>query len=396
MKKQTHDFKGFDDYIEVFKAGTQTDSKGRTRSFSIADLDQVVANVEAGNPIPHVITHKEMYSPFAYAQTTRVKREGSSLYVKADKVEPQFEKLVADGRLFERSIRLVPSDTGWKLNHIAWLGAEPPAVAGLAPVEFSADDSFFDFSSDAYTPNILSRVMRRLRDFLIEQHGSETADKVLPDYEIESLSDHANDLRDENSDTALFSTHTKNTTKTEGDSMSEFTQAQLDEAVAKATKTAVDSVKADFAAKQQTAADALKAEKDKRLSAEFSQEINTLVAAGTLLPAQAEGMAEFMLTLSDDAGATFEFSAGEKGKEQTIKKSPRDYFMAFAKSIGQQIVLSEQAGGDVEQTSSDFSMPNASVNPDRLALHDKARDYMQKNPSVLYLDAIQIIERKEG
>jgi len=343
-----------------------------------------------------VIGHPKTDAP-AYGWTADIKRVGSKLLTKGDKLHKEFAEGVEQGLWPNRSIRIGKGEDGYYLAHVGFLGAVPPAIEGMDAVyNSSSTDEFFEYAADSYTPSMLSRVMRRLRDFLIEQHGSETADKVLPDYEIESLSDHANDLRDENSDTASFSTHTKNTTKTEGDSMSEFTQAQLDEAVAKATKTAVDSVKADFAAKQQTAADALKAEKDKRLSAEFSQEINTLVAAGTLLPAQAEGMAEFMLTLSDDAGATFEFSAGEKGKEQTIKKSPRDYFLAFAKSIGQQIVLSEQAGGDVEQTSSDFSMPNASVNPDRLALHDKARDYMQKNPSVLYLDAIQIIERKEG
>ncbi|MFD2451694.1 hypothetical protein [Ideonella paludis] len=47
-----HAFKGLADWIEVFKAGAHTDSKGTECAFSTADLDQMVANVALGKPPP--------------------------------------------------------------------------------------------------------------------------------------------------------------------------------------------------------------------------------------------------------------------------------------------------------------------------------------------------------
>ena len=40
------EFKGFDDWIEIFKAGTHTDSAGRTWTFGTADLDRIVAGYD--------------------------------------------------------------------------------------------------------------------------------------------------------------------------------------------------------------------------------------------------------------------------------------------------------------------------------------------------------------
>ena len=54
---------------------------------------------------------------------------------------------------------------------------------------FSADDApSFEFMSDAFTTNVVARSFRRLREFLITKFDLETADSVMPDYEIESLS----------------------------------------------------------------------------------------------------------------------------------------------------------------------------------------------------------------
>ena len=385
-----YDFKGLADWVHIFSAGTQTDSKGRTKEFTTADLDSVVANHDAAHPAPHVITHKELYSPFAYGQSAELKREGDHLYVKSTKINPDFEKLVQNGALFERSVRLLPDGNGYKLGHIAWLGAEPPAVEGLAPVEFSkADDQFFDFTyADSYTPNIASRLFRRVRDFIIDKFDLETADQVVPEYEIESLSDHASDLRNQPED--IKPEFSKPNT---GGADMPISQEEHEAAVAKArTDTA-----AEFSQQQTTLESELAAERSKNRKSDFAAKVNTLIDAGRLLPAQAEGAVDFMLALPVGEDAGFEFSRGEGDKAETVKKSPLDWFDDFMAALPVQVDMSTDKTTDNVESTSDFANPvGTQVDADRMKLHNKALDYQRKHQGVDYLTAVAVVEQQGG
>jgi hypothetical protein len=390
MDQRTHDFKGLTDWVPIFRAGTQTDSLGRTATYTRADLDQMVTNHDADHPAPHVVTHKELYSPFAYGRTAALKREGDVLYAKSRDIEPQFEKLVRDGRLYERSVRLQKTGQGWKLGHIAWLGAEPPAVEGLAPVQFAApQDNVFDYQVDSYTPGVLARAMRRLRDFIIEKFGVETADKVLPDYELESLSTHAAELRAD--DQPSFS-HPP--TNDGGAAVSEFTQADIDAARAAGREAAVS----EFSQREQTLANELAAERRSRRQAEFQALVAEAVDGRRLTPAQAEGLAEFMAALPDGEDARFEFSQGEGDQAQAVQQSPLAYFREFMAALpatGPSRGESD-AGEDLgSQGGPQFSAPaGAHVDADRLELDRKARDYMKQNPGVDYISAVRTVEQE--
>jgi vacuolar-type H+-ATPase subunit I/STV1 len=61
------------------------------------------------------------------------------LYAKLKQVQPEFEKMVKQGLFKKRSVSLHPQ---YGLNHIGFLGALPPAVAGLKDISFmqSGDD----------------------------------------------------------------------------------------------------------------------------------------------------------------------------------------------------------------------------------------------------------------
>lgn len=351
-----HDFKGLGDWVHIFSAGEQTDSKGRKHNFTQADLDSVIANHDAVHPAPHVITHKELYSPFAFGQSAELKRDGDHLYVKSKNINPDFEKLVEKGALYERSVRLVPMENGgWKLGHIAWLGAEPPAVEGLEPVQFSAEPEALDFamSNDTYTPNVLVKMLRRFREWMIGEKSIEAADRVIPEYELESLADHVNYLREQNrKPSPEFSQ------QPEGDIEMPFTQEQLDAAVAQAKADAA----AEFEQSQTTLQAQLDAERRKNRAAEFSRDVDALIDAGKLTPAQAQGMSDFMLQLSDADDAAFEFSAGEA---QTVKKNPLQWFRDFAAALPKQVDLGERGAGE----KSDVDMTDAS------ALAKAAADY---------------------
>ena len=88
--------RGLTDWFSIFRAERWTSSDGRTRSFGHGDLDQMVETYDAEHPSPCVITHKEVYSPFAFGWVEKIRGRGDVLEGRcaADTLEPQFSKLV--------------------------------------------------------------------------------------------------------------------------------------------------------------------------------------------------------------------------------------------------------------------------------------------------------------
>lgn len=371
----TVQFKGFDDYIEVFRAGKQTSSDGATQNFTHADLDEMVANHQ---PSPIVIGHPKTDSP-AYGWSTRLKREGDVLLGKYSDVEKQFEKMVEDKRFPNRSVRIRKTDNGWKLLHTGWLGAVPPAVEGLKPVEYNeADDQSFDFMSDAYTTNVAARIFRRLREFLIAKYDQDTADQVLPDYEIEGLHEAAVEQRiipDESfsqPDTGDIAVP------------KEYTVEEIEQI----KKDAV----AEFSSENNDLKHQLKTSQQDNLKIEFQAHVDELINKGKLTPALATGAIEFMLSISDDT-TDIEFSQGDGGNKTEVKQSPLDWFKAFTGQLGRQVDFEESDAGDrLINDQHEFNAPlGAVVDPDRLALHHKAEAYMKQHDCD-YVEAVVAVD----
>ncbi|KAB2908944.1 MAG: hypothetical protein F9K26_05390 [Ignavibacteriaceae bacterium] len=120
--------------IEIFKTGVHKPMQGEARTFTVADLDSIVA-ASAGKEIPAVIGHPKLADP-AYGWAKVIEREGESLFAQLDQVDPGFEELVKAGRYKNISISI---NKDGSVRHIGFLGAVPPAVTGLKPVEFSND-----------------------------------------------------------------------------------------------------------------------------------------------------------------------------------------------------------------------------------------------------------------
>ena len=312
--------KGLRGLIEVFKAGTHTDSKGRKISFSQADLDQMIVNHALG-AAPAVIGHPKDTAP-AYAQVQEYKREGDSLFAKFTKINPAFEAGVESGAYFNRSVSVHKDDThGWRVRHVGWLGAVPPAIDGLQPVEFSADDdSCFEFSAPGYSLvwglESAAKLMRRLRDRMIEKDGLEAADATLPQWEIDSMNESATSARTEFNDEtpALFNQPT-------GDDDMTITQAELDAAVADAKAAAETATRAEFAATQTQLVTLQKERQAERIAAH----IKRWKDKGVIVPAGEAGMAEFMAS-QEDGDAEFSFSKAEGGE---AKKTRLQFFIDF-------------------------------------------------------------------
>ncbi len=88
-----------------------------------------------------------------------------------------------EGRYKKVSIALYPD---LSLRHVGFLGAQPPAVKGLAQAAF-ADAGRSWVYLEHYQQDTIRRVFQRLRDWMIEKEGIEKADQVISPWDCESL-----------------------------------------------------------------------------------------------------------------------------------------------------------------------------------------------------------------
>ncbi len=380
-------FAGFDDWFEIFRAGEQTDSKGRTETFSEADLDSIVANHNADDPAPLVVGHPKTNHP-AYGWSSDLKREGDTLFAKATDVVSEFEDAVKAKMYRKRSISISPDGNGgYQLRHIGFLGAKPPAVAGLADLAFSEnhETTLYEYALEdavqesAWGMDSITRMFRKLREWVISEHDIETADQVIPDYQINSLQHSVTAMNDELGDDKRFSANNSQDSDQETNEMSNFSQEDLDAAQAEQKK------RADTAEAQ------LKKLQFEQRQGEAQTLVDGLVNDGKLLPAQTEGLAEFMAQLAEWDG-NFEFSAGDD--DSKVEKSPYDFASDLLNSLGKQIQTGEDQRESDDTTVCNYSAPDGyTVNQERADLHQKALDYAEKH-NVDYIVAVQKVEQE--
>jgi hypothetical protein len=354
------------DWIEVFRAGTHTDCTGKQMTFAASDLDQMVANVALGKP-PAVLGHPKHDDP-AYAWAT-LKREGDSLFAKFEDINPAFAAGVDSGAYRNRSVYVFQDkDRGWRVRHIGWLGAKPPAIDGLQPVAFAADDDAggFEFAADdpetqagyelAWGLQSAAQLLRGFREYLIEQSGIEAADRVVPTWQLDSMQASADRARaalsqPDTDDASTAFTHP------EGGVMP-FTQEDID----KARQEAQAATEAKFAAQGQELAE-LRAT---RITEKVTTQVNDLVAKGIVTPAEKAGVAAFMTSLETSQVQAFAFAAPD-GKAE-IKQTPAEWFASFM--AGRKPIV--KLGRD-ERLDED---PAPALSDDPSVIADKAAAYM--------------------
>lgn len=144
--------------IHIFKAGTQTASSGATIVFSEAD---VLATAAAYDPAVHeapiVIGHPDQEDP-AYGWISHLAAQAGSLYATPSQVNTDFAEMVKAGAYKKVSASFYPPEHPnnptpgvYALRHVGFLGAQPPAVKGLKPTQFSdalPDQPFVELELD--------------------------------------------------------------------------------------------------------------------------------------------------------------------------------------------------------------------------------------------------------
>jgi len=382
---------GLDGWIEIFRTGKHAGKNAEHLTFTRDDLDQIANRDISKNPIPHIITHDQLYSPFAYGQGVELKRDGDSLYVKSININEQFQALIESGALFERSVRLIKDSMGWKLDHIAWLGAEPPAVEGLEAVSFSAAQEYFDFQFiDTQTPYSLKRLARAMRNFVIDKFDIATADKVIPEYEIEDMEWNAKRIEEATAeDNKSQGDPVLNFNKQTGGSAMPATREELDDAKEAGRQLAEETYQGKLNALETKNKVDFAAEVKKRETAEWKKTLADAITAGRLTPAQAEGALEFTSTLDDKT--TFEFSRADKSK---VNKPNKTWFADFVAELPVQVAMQSNANGS--SSSKDAALDNTDADAIALKAVQFKKEQADKGVVISVSEAVYQVTQQES
>ncbi len=146
---------GLPPQIEIFRAGRHIDDSGTVRSFSQADVAGMAASYDPTlREAPLTIGHPADNLPaYGWVNGLAVNAAGN-LAMNAHQVQPQFAEMV-DKKLFKKRSACFyppqhpsnPKPGNWYLRHVAFLGAQQPAIAGLAGFA-AADAGTVSFSEE--------------------------------------------------------------------------------------------------------------------------------------------------------------------------------------------------------------------------------------------------------
>lgn len=359
--------------LHIFRAGNQTDSSGASIEFSEADL---AATANAYDPAlyeaPIVVGHPKSSDAPAYGWIQSLKNHQDDLEATAHQVDPEFAELVKAGRFKKISSSFYspnspnnPVPGVYYLRHVGFLGAQPPAVKGLRDVSFNdSDEGVVEFSDWGMQTN--ASLWRNMRDWILAKFGQEDADRVIPDWQIESIKDAAREETHEIADTSpSFTEANKNDNVTAGTSSPASLQKEENH-VNEQEKAALEAENARL--KQQLAA--VEAEKKaadaaarNKVHADFAE---SLIAEGKLKPADKDTI----VAVLDFAEAEDVLEFGEGDKRQPLASALKTFLLGMPKVIEfREMAVKDRAA--THGASVDFA--ECVTEPERLSLHTRAK-----------------------
>lgn len=140
--------------LEIFRAGNHTDSAGNKHSFTVKDVQAMAAAYDrTKREAPMVKGHPDEGAPaYGWIASLRATEDGR-LMARTTQWDEGFLKEMKAGRYKKRSASFYPPGHSnnpvpgaFYLRHLGWLGAQQPAVGGLADVAFQATDEFLSFT----------------------------------------------------------------------------------------------------------------------------------------------------------------------------------------------------------------------------------------------------------
>lgn len=174
--------------IEIFRPGTHTDDSGTPHTFTPADVANMAAAYDpAASEAPLCVGHPADNKPaYGWVNKLAVNPSGT-LVMDTHQVAPAFADMVAQNAFKKRSASFYPpahpsnpKPGHWYLRHVAFLGAQPPAIKGLrdfadgnasGTVNFS--DPFFDQQHIHHQEQL--RMTQELKDQLAQSQAAAAA-----------------------------------------------------------------------------------------------------------------------------------------------------------------------------------------------------------------------------
>lgn len=363
--------------LEIFKPGHWVDTQGRGRTFTKDEVQEIADNYDpALFAAPIVVGHPKVEDP-AYGRVASLSFD-DILKADTDQVDPAFAEIVNNGRynkisasLFPPTATNNPTPGKWYLRHVGFLGATAPAVSGLKPASFAGDSSdalTFEFASDEASTNrwAIGSVLRNLREWLIEKFDTDTADRVVPKWaaeDAENATRHPVSAPEPKTESAFANPEEPPVTDKHPQQQSaEFADRE----------TQLRQKETDLDAREQR----LAAEQDKQRQTEITNFAGQLVDEGKLLPAEQPGLVAFMTTLKDDQ--SFSFAEGDT----TVEKTPDNWLRGFLQGLPERVDFAERGKGEdmQQQAAVSYAAPSGyTVDPDRLAVHNRALAYQQQH-----------------
>ena len=302
--------------IEIFRAGRHTDDSGTVHDFSAADVAGMVnAYDPALREAPLTIGHPAHNLPaYGWVKGLALNAAGN-LAMATHQVAPQFAEMVGNKAFKKRSASFYPpghannpKPGNWYLRHVAFLGAQPPAIAGLA-----------DFS-DLGAVGAVS--------FSDGDNPEPPVPVPIPD-----------------TTTTVPTTPPLTANPLEQLRMTQALQDQLVAAAAKQAQTDAALAKAisdTAAATAQLAQFAESAKRDR--IAGYVSFADEQIKAGKLLPKDKEAAVAVLGTLADSAPVSF----SEAGATKTV--APAEWLKGLMAAAKPLVNFSEQANGTVATT----------------------------------------------
>lgn len=324
--------------FQIFRPGRHTSSNGASLSFSEDDLRAAVAAYDpAIHEAPIVVGHPKDNGPaYGWVKALSFDEEGA-LVAEPAQVEESFAEMVKAGRFKKRSASFYTPDSpsnpkpgAFYLRHVGFLGAQAPAVKGLKDVAFAdTEEGIVEFSDSG----VVAGLFRRLRDFFLAEHGAEKADQVVPSFMVEDLEAEARREIEARSAPSLPSfSEESDMTQEQADAI----RAELDAAKAKITELEGAAAQvANFAEREA----AIAAREAAIVRKAIEVEVDDLVKAGKVLPAEKGALVAFMANLPEGE-ATIDFGEGDKAE----KVHARDFMRRFLGARPKVVEYGERAG----------------------------------------------------
>lgn len=249
------------------------------------------------------------------------------------------------------------------LKHIAFLGAQPPAVTDLDPVSFSEEENdmvlefsefkikeednetVIEFAEYEVTPwpfTSIKRIFRNLKNYFIDELGQERADKILPEYELEGSGEKPRLIKTSNTD--YFSENEISTQNLSEEQMNELEKL-------KAENEELKNQNSDLSTKLNEASTTLsQKEKNEKLNEAMafceSDEVERKIP-----PALRSKVAHLLADI--DNSKVIEFSEGET----KVEVNPVDLIKDLIKMLPDSIEFSEFATkGENAEVNSDIKL----------------------------------------